>query len=169
MKHIISALVVNQPGVLARIVGLISGRGYNIHSLNVAPTQDAAISRITMVVPGDDRVLEQVTKQLNKLIDVIKVADMAERDYIDREMMLVRVAAEKDKRDEILRIADIFKARVVDVGMKTLTLEVAGAEDKISAVLRILRPLGIRELVRTGKVAMTRAEPRNNNGNHQKT
>lgn len=160
MRHTISVTVENRFGVLARVAGLFSGRGYNIESLSVAPTGDPSVSMMTIVTVGDDRVIEQVTKQLNKLVNVIKVTDMTERDYIDREMMLVRVAAEKDKRDEILRIASIFKARVVDVAQKTLTLEVTGADDKIDAVLRILRPLGIRELVRSGKVAMLRAEPR---------
>jgi acetolactate synthase-1/3 small subunit len=164
MRHTISVLVENKFGVLARVAGLFSGRGYNIESLCVAPTMDPSVSQMTIVTGGDDRVIEQVTKQLNKLIDVIKVIDMHERDYIDREMMLVRVSAEKDKRDEILRIADIFKSRVVDVGLKTLTLEVTGTEDKIDAVLRILRPLGIRELIRTGKVAMLRSEARSQNG-----
>lgn len=160
MKHIISVLVENKFGVLSRVAGLFSGRGYNIESLCVAPTTDPAVSQMTIVTIGDDRVIEQVTKQLNKLIDVIKVTDVTDRDYIDREMMLVRVSAEREKRDEILRIAAIFKARVVDVAQKSLTLEVTGTDDKIDAVLKILRPLGIRELVRTGKVAMLRAEPR---------
>ncbi|HUT56123.1 MAG TPA: acetolactate synthase small subunit [bacterium] len=160
MRHTISVLVENKFGVLARVAGLFSGRGYNIESLCVAPTTDPTVSQMTIVTTGDDRVIEQVTKQLNKLIDVIKVQDMMERDFIDREMMLVRVSAEREKRDEILRIAEIFKARVVDVAQKSLTLEVTGADDKIDAVLKILRPLGIRELVRTGKVAMIRAEPR---------
>jgi acetolactate synthase-1/3 small subunit len=160
MRHTISVLVENKFGVLARVAGLFSGRGYNIESLCVAPTTDPTVSQMTIVTTGDDRIIEQVQKQLNKLIDVIKVQDMMERDFIDREMMLVRVSAEREKRDEILRIAEIFKARVVDVATKSLTLEVTGADDKIDAVLKILRPLGIRELVRTGKVAMIRAEPR---------
>jgi acetolactate synthase-1/3 small subunit len=159
-KHTISVLVENKFGVLARVAGLFSGRGYNIESLCVAPTADPSVSQMTVVTVGDDRVVEQVTKQLNKLIDVIKVVDMFEKDIIEREMMLVRVSAEREKREEILRIASIFKSRVVDVGTKVLTLEVTGSEDKIDAVLRILRPLGIREVVRTGKVAMLRAEPR---------
>jgi acetolactate synthase-1/3 small subunit len=160
MRHTISVLVENKFGVLARVAGLFSGRGYNIESLCVAPTTDPSVSQMTIVTTGDDRIIEQVQKQLNKLIDVIKVQDMMERDFIDREMMLVRVSAEREKRDEILRIAEIFKARVVDVAQKSLTLEVTGADDKIDAVLKILRPLGIREIVRTGKVAMLRAEPR---------
>lgn len=160
MRHTISVLVENKFGVLARVSGLFSGRGYNIESLCVAPTLDPSVSMMTLVTTGDDRVVEQVTKQLNKLIDVIKVTDVSDRDCIDREMMLVRVSAERDKRDEILRVAQIFKARVVDVAVKSITLEVTGTDDKIDAVLRILKPLGIRELVRTGKVAMLRAEPR---------
>ncbi len=160
MKHTISVLVENKFGVLSRVAGLFSGRGYNIESLSVAPTMDTSMSVMTIVTHGDERVIEQVTKQLNKLIDVIKVMEMREKDYIDREMMLVRVSAEREKRDEILRIANIFKARVVDVAAKSITLEVTGTDDKIDAVLRILRPLGIRELVRSGKVAMLRSEPR---------
>ncbi len=159
-KHTISVMVENQFGVLARVAGLFSGRGYNIDSLSVAPSMEPGVSMMTIVTAGDDRVVEQVTKQLNKLINVIKVTDVTERDYIDREMMLVRVSAEREKRDEILRIASIFKARVVDVAQKSLTLEVTGTDDKIDAVLRILRPLGIRDIMRTGKVAMLRAEPR---------
>jgi len=159
-KYIISVMVEDKFGVLARVAGLFSGRGYNIESLAVAPTSEPGISMMTIVTRGDERVIEQVTKQLNKLINVIKVTDMSERDFLDREMLLVRVSAEREKRDEILRIAGIFKARVVDVAQKSLTLEVTGTDDKIDAVLRILRPLGIRELVRSGKVAMLRAEPR---------
>jgi len=159
-RHTISVLVENKFGVLARVAGLFSGRGYNIESLCVAPTTDPSVSAMTIVTQGDDRVIEQVTKQLNKLIDVIKVMDMHERDVVEREMMLVRVVAEGGKRDEVLRIADIFRARVVDVGAKAITLEVTGSEEKIDAVLRVLRPVGIRELVRTGKVAMVRAEPK---------
>ncbi len=160
MKHTISVMVENKFGVLARVAGLFSGRGYNIESLCVAPMMDPSVSVMTIVTQGDDRVIEQVTKQLNKLIDVIKVIDVTESDYIDRELMLVRVSAEREKRDEIMRVAQIFKSRVVDVGPKTLTLEVTGTDDKLDAVLRILRPLGIRELVRSGKVAMLRADPR---------
>ncbi len=158
-RHTISVTVENKFGVLARIAGLFSGRGYNIESLSVAPTLDPSVSMMTIVTIGDERVLEQVTKQLNKLIDVIKVTDVTQREYVDREMMIVRVSAEREKRDEILRVAQIFKAKVVDVAQKSLTLEVTGNDEKIDAVLRILRPLGIRELVRTGKVAMLRAEP----------
>jgi len=160
MRHTISVTVENKFGVLARVAGLFSGRGYNIESLCVAPTLDEGVSLMTIVTVGDDRIIEQVTKQLNKLIDVIKVSDVTEKDCIDRELVMVRVSAEREKRDEILRVAEIFKARVVDVGAKTLTLEVTGTEDKIDAVLRILRPLGIREIVRSGRLAMMRSEPR---------
>lgn len=160
-RHTISILVQNRSGVLSRVAGLFSGRGYNIESLCVAPTLDPSQSIMTIVTTGEERVIEQVTKQLNKLIDVIKVQDVSERDYIERETMLVRVSAEGQKREEILRIATIFKSRVVDVGTKAITLEVSGTDDKIDAVLRLLRPLGIREMMRTGKIAMVRAEPRN--------
>jgi len=159
-KHTISVWVENKFGVLARIAGLFSGRGYNIESLCVAPTLDPSVSQMTITTVGDDRVLEQVTKQLNKLIDVIKVVDVSEKDCIDREMMLVRVAADRDRRDEVLRIAEIFRARVVDVGAKVITLELTGTEDKIDAVLRLLKPIGIRDLARSGRLAMVRAEPR---------
>ena len=160
MRHTINVLVENKFGVLARISSLFSGRGYNIESLCVAPTLDATVSQMTIVTIGDDAVIEQVTKQLNKLIDVIKVMDVTERDCVNREMILVRVAAEREKRDEILRLAEIFKARVVDVAQKFITLEVTGGEDKIDAVLRSLKPLGIRELIRTGLLSMIRAEPK---------
>lgn len=165
MRHTINVLVENKFGVLARISSLFSGRGYNIESLCVAPTLDPTVSQMTIVTAGEDAVIEQVTKQLNKLIDVIKVTDVTERECVDREMILVRVSADQgNKRDEILRLAQIFKARVVDVAQKSLTLEITGNEEKIDAVLRSLKPLGIRELVRTGKLAMLRAEPRASNG-----
>jgi len=160
MRHTISVTVENKFGVLARVAGLFSGRGYNIESLCVAPTMDEGVSLMTIVTVGDDRIIEQVTKQLNKLIDVIKVSDITDKDCIDRELVIIRVSAEREKRDEILRVCEIFKARVVDVGTKSLTLETTGTEDKIEAVLRILRPLGIREIVRSGRLAMMRSEPR---------
>ena len=140
-RHTISVTVENKFGVLARIAGLFSGRGYNIESLSVAPTLDPSVSMMTIVTIGDERIIEQVTKQLNKLIDIIKVTDVTQREYIDREMMIIRVSAEREKRDEILRVAQIFKAKVVDVAQKSLTLEVTGNDEKIDAVLRILRPL----------------------------
>jgi acetolactate synthase-1/3 small subunit len=158
MKHVIALLVENQPGVLARIVGLISGRGYNIESLNVAPTQDPQVSRMTMTVPGDDRVLEQVTKQLNKLIDVIKVADLTKRRYLDRELVLVEVAAAPEKRGEIIELATLFDARVVSVQEKSLTVQMVGDQERIGNFLSLLKPPQILDLARSGIIAVARGE-----------
>jgi len=159
-KHVISLLVENQPGVLARVVGLISGRGYNIESLNVAPTQNARLSRITMTVPGDDRVLEQVTKQLNKLVDVVKVTDLTKRRYLDRELVLVEVAAPPEKRAEVVELAGLFDARVVSVQDKSLTIEMAGEQDKIADFLGLLKTSRILDLSRSGIIAVARGEGR---------
>jgi acetolactate synthase-1/3 small subunit len=158
MKHVITALVENQPGVLARIVGLISGRGFNIESLNVAPTHDATTSRLTMTVPGDDRVLEQVTKQLNRLIDVIKVSDLTQERYINRELVLVEVSCPTTKRAEIVAIAGIYEARVVSVQARSLTVQMAGNECRINDFLEMLRPYGIIEVSRSGVIAVARSE-----------
>ncbi len=157
-RHTISVLVENKFGVLARISGLFSGRGYNIESLCVAPTNEPGLSHMTIVTTGDARVIEQVTKQLNKLIDVIKVTDVTASQFIDREMIIVRLKTNRGNQDEILRIVEIFKGQVVDVGHHMITAEFAGDESKIDACLRLLKPLGINELVRTGKVAMLRSE-----------
>jgi len=156
MRHVVTLLVENEFGVLARVAGLFSGRGFNIESLCVAETLDPTVSTMTIVTRGDDQIIEQVLKQLNKLISVIKVVDLIEKDYVEREMVLLKVAATADTREEILRIVDIFRGKVVDVGSKTYTLEVTGDEKKISAILGLLKPLGIKELVRTGHVAMVR-------------
>lgn len=158
MKHIITAMVENQPGVLARIVGLISGRGYNIESLNVAPTHDNSVSRLTMTVPGDDRVLEQVTKQLNKLVDVIKVTDLTKKHYLNRELILVEVSAPSQKRAEIIEIADLFKASVVSVQTKSLTIQMADEQEKIKELLDLLKPFGILDISRSGVIAVSRGE-----------
>ncbi len=156
MRHVITLLVENEFGVLARIAGLFSGRGFNIESLCVAETLDPTVSTMTIVTRGDDQVLEQIIKQLNKIISVIKVVDLIEKDYVEREMVLVKVAATPETREEILRVVDIFRGKVIDVGSKTYTIEVTGDEKKINAILALLRPLGIKELVRTGRVAMIR-------------
>jgi acetolactate synthase-1/3 small subunit len=156
MRHVITLLVENEFGVLARVAGLFSGRGFNIESLCVAESLDPEVSNMTIVTRGDDQIIEQVLKQLNKLISVIKVVDLIEKDYVEREMVLVKVSATADTREEILRIVDIFRGKVVDVGPKTYTLEVTGDEKKINAILGLLKPLGIKELVRTGHVAMVR-------------
>ncbi|MBW6510696.1 MAG: acetolactate synthase small subunit [Desulfuromonadaceae bacterium] len=156
MKHTISVLVENEFGVLPRVSGLFSGRGFNIESLSVAPTIDPTISRMTIVTSGDERILEQINKQLNKLIDVIKVIDFTGQDYTEREMGLIKVNAEESTRAEVLRIVDIFRAKVVDVTQSSYTVEVTGAPGKIDAVVELLRPMGIKELIRSGPVVLGR-------------
>ncbi len=156
MRHVITLLVENEFGVLARIAGLFSGRGFNIESLCVAESLDPSVSTMTLVTRGDDQIIEQVLKQLNKLIPVIKVVDLSERDFVEREMILVKVNAASETREEVLRVVEIFRGKVVDVGAKTYTIEVTGDENKIKAILSLLKPLGIKELVRTGHVAMIR-------------
>jgi len=156
MKHTLAVLVENKSGVLSRVASLFSRRGYNIDSLAVGVTEDPDISRITIVVHGDDHVLEQVTKQLNKLIDVIKVSDIGGDEAVERELALIKVAADADTRAEIIQIANIFRARIVDVAPKSMTVEVTGDEGKIQAIEKLLRQFGIKELVRTGKIAMVR-------------
>ena len=155
-KHTISVLVENKFGVLSRVAGLFSARGYNIESLSVGETLDESVSRMTIVVRGDEFVIEQVTKQLHKLIDVIKVSDLTDDSHVERELVLVRVNAEPQLRAEILRTADIFRAKVIDVTPTSFTLEATGDEGKLEAFLELLRPMGIQEVVRTGKVAIAR-------------
>ncbi|MEA3465585.1 MAG: acetolactate synthase small subunit [Thermodesulfobacteriota bacterium] len=156
MKHTISVLVENEFGVLPRVAGLFSGRGFNIDSLSVAPTIDPTISRMTIVTSGDSRILEQVSKQLNKLIDVIKVIDFTDQNFVEREMLMVKVAAEAESRAEVLRIADIFRAQVVDVTARSYSLEVTGTPEKLDACIELLRPLGLKELVRSGPIVLGR-------------
>jgi acetolactate synthase I/III small subunit len=156
MRHTISVLVENEFGVLARVAGLFSGRGFNIESLAVAETLDPTVSRITLVTRGDDQVLEQIEKQLNKLVSVIKVIDFAGSPHVEREMALVKVTADEKTRAEVMNIVDIFRGKVIDVGPRSYIVELTGDEDKIQAVLELLAPLGIREIVRTGKIAMHR-------------
>jgi len=156
MKHIISVLVENKSGVLSHVAGLFSSRGFNISSLAVGETQDPTVSRMTIVVEADERILEQIMKQLNKLIDVIKVQDLTGQDFIDRELVLVKVDAKSSSRSEILQIANTFRARVVDVNPKTVTIEVTGHTKKINAMLQLLLEFGIKDIVRTGRIAMTR-------------
>lgn len=158
MRHVISVLVDNEPGVLSRISGLFSGRGFNIESLNVAETLDATISRMTLVTTGNEQIIEQIIKQLNKLVNVIKVFDLTGSDFVDREMVLIKVNAEASSRAEVLRILEIFRGRVVDVAPKSYTLEITGDEKKIQALIELLTPFGILEIVRTGKVAIMRAK-----------
>jgi len=156
MRHTITVLVENEFGVLSRVAGLFSGRGFNIDSLSVAPTNDESISRMTIVTRGDEQILEQITKHLNKLIDVIKVFDFTDGSILEREIALIKVTAEDADRAEVLRIADIFRAQVIDVTPKSYTIEVTGAPSKIDAILELLRPFGLKELVRTGPVAIVR-------------
>lgn len=160
MKHTISVLVENHFGVLARISGLFSSRGYNIHSLCVGVTEDPAVSRMTVVVGGDDQVLEQIVKQLNKLVDIIEVRDITKADFVERELVMVRVGATSKQRGEILEICTVFRAKVVDLASDAVCVEVTGTEDKVEAFIDMMRPFGIRELVRTGRIAMTRS-PKN--------
>jgi acetolactate synthase-1/3 small subunit len=155
-KHTIAVLVENKFGVLSRVAGLFSARGYNIESLSVGETLDDSVSRMTLEVRGDEFVIEQVIKQLYKLVDVIKVTDLTDESRVERELLLVRVNAEPQHRAEILRTADIFRAKVVDVTPQTFTLEATGGAEKMEAFVELLRPMGIEEIVRTGKVAIAR-------------
>ncbi len=160
MEHIISTLVENKFGVLARVAGLFSARGYNIESLSVAPTMDPTTSMITIVTAGDDRIIEQIIKQLNKVIEVLKVVDLTEADFVERETALIKINAKPEHRDEAIRICEIFRAKIVDSTPQTYTIESTGDQDKIHAIINLLRPLGIKELVRTGRVAIAREAPR---------
>jgi len=155
-RHVISLLVENEPGVLARIAGLFSGRGFNIESLCVAETLEEGISRITLVTTGDENIVEQIKKQLNKLINVIKVIDYIGTPFVEREMVLAKIRAKPEHRAEILRMVDIFRARVIDVGTESYTVEVTGNQDKISAFLTLVKPIGVKEIARTGAVALAR-------------
>ncbi|NTU41809.1 MAG: acetolactate synthase small subunit [Nitrospirales bacterium] len=156
MRHTISVLVENKFGVLSRVSGLFSGRGYNIESLSVGETTDPNVSIMTIVTTGDDSVIEQITKQLNKLIDVIKVVDLTELEHVEREMVLVKVTPKQENKAEVLRIAEIFRGRVVDSSPATYTIEITGDERKIEAFIELIKPMGIKEFVRTGKVALAR-------------
>ena len=158
MQHTISVLMNNQFGVLSRVSGLFSSRGFNIESLNVAETSDPKISRMTIVTVGDDAKVEQITKQLNKLVDVIKVVDLTEEKFVDRELVLVKMNAEVRVREEILRIVNLFRAKVVDVSPSTYTIEITGDEGKVAGFLELLTPLGIKEIVRTGRIAISRGQ-----------
>jgi len=154
--HTLAVLVENNPGVLARVAGLFSRRGFNIDSLAVGTTENPTISRMTIVVEGDDQTLEQVEKQLHKLVDVIKINDLTAEEYVGRELVLIKVAADPAARGEIMQIADVFRARIVDLGRRTVTVECTGDERKVRAFEESLRPFGIKELVRTGRVAVLR-------------
>ena len=157
MRHTISVLVDNEFGVLSRIASLFSGRGFNIESLCVAETLDPKVSRMTIVTSGDDQVIEQITKQLNKLINVIKVSDLTAEEHIERELAMIKVNANADDRAEILSTIDIFRGKVVDVSPTTYTIEMTCDAEKVNAITELLRPFGIKEIVRTGKIAMARS------------
>jgi len=156
MRHIISILMENEAGALSRVAGLFSARGYNIESLTVAPTEDPSLSRMTLVTRGTDEIIEQITKQLNKLIDVVKLMDMTEGQHIEREMMLVKVQAEGDLRNELKRVSDIFRGRIIDVTDATYTIELTGASDKLDAFLQSLDKSVIVEVVRSGVSGIAR-------------
>jgi acetolactate synthase-1/3 small subunit len=156
MEHIISVLVENKFGVLARVAGLFSARGYNIESLSVAPTLDPTVSMITIVAVGDERIIEQIIKQLNKVIEVLKVIDLTETSFLDRETALIKINTKPEHRDEAIRIAEIFRAKIVDSSPSTYTIEVTGDVDKVEALINLLKPLGIKEIIRTGRIAIAR-------------
>ena len=156
MRHTISVLVENEFGVLARVAGLFSGRGFNIESLSVAETLDPSVSRITLVTTGDDTVLEQITKQLNKLVSIIRVSDFKDTEHVERELVLIKVTADERTRAELMNIVSIFRGKIIDVGRQSYIIEITGGEDKIGAILQLLQPFGIAEIVRTGRVAMFR-------------
>jgi acetolactate synthase-1/3 small subunit len=156
MRHTISVLVENKFGVLTRIAGLFSGRGFNIDTLNVAPTQDPSASRMTIVTRGDDATLEQIVKQLNKLVDVIRVQDFRDGECVDRELVLVKVNVDSATRAEVMQITDIFRAKINDVQARSLTVEITGDESKVEKFIELMKPFGIADLTRTGKVAMPR-------------
>ena len=158
MRHIISLLMENESGALSRVAGLFSARGYNIESLTVAPTEDASLSRMTIVTRGSEEVIEQITKQLNKLVDIVKVQDLSDGDHIERELMLVKVKASGEYREEMKRMADIFRGSIIDVSEKTYTIELTGAGSKLDAFLEALDSAAILETVRTGASGIGRGE-----------
>jgi len=158
LRHTISVLVENEFGVLSRVAGLFSGRGFNIESLCVAESLDPTVSTMTIVTSGNDAIIEQVLKQLNKLINVIKVMDFKDLDYVSREMVLIKLNAEERTREEILRMVEIFRGKIIDVSPKSYTLLITGDEEKIKAFVNLVKPLGIKEIVRTGPIAMARGD-----------
>ncbi|MGE4534160.1 MAG: acetolactate synthase small subunit [Pseudomonadota bacterium] len=158
MRHIISILMENEPGALSRVVGLFSQRNFNIETLNVAPTEDPTLSRLTVTTVGDDRVIEQITKHLNKLIDVVKLVDLTEGNHIERELMLVKVKALGSTRDEVKRTADIFRAQIVDVTPSLFTVQITGDAGKLDAFLQAMEPVGVLEVARTGVSGIARGE-----------
>lgn len=161
MHHILSVMVENRAGVLAKVAGLFSRRGYNIESLAVGTTENPEISRMTIVTKGDAGIVEQVTKQLHKLIEVLKISDITGDEYIERELVMIKVHAEPAQRSEIMQIVEVFRARIIDIGQKTLIIECTGDQRKISAIEAQLKPFGIKETVRCGKIAMVRGAKTN--------
>ena len=157
MRHVLSALVQNVPGVLAHVAGMLASRGYNIDSLAVGETEDPHLSRMTFVVVGDDSVLEQVRKQLEKIVTVVQVTDISSQDHVERDLMLIKVKSPEGKRTEICELTDIFRGRVVDVAPDEIMIELSGQEKKIQAFIDMLRPFGILEVARTGRIAMVRS------------
>ena len=155
-RHTISILVQNKFGAFNRIAGMFAAKGYNIDSLTVGPTEDEGVSRMTIVARGDDQIIEQITKQLNKLIDIVKVIDLTFESFVERELVLVKVHSTTDTRPEIMQIAEIFRAKVVDISPKTLTLEATGSQQKVDAIIKMLKPFAIKEMARTGRVALKR-------------
>lgn len=161
MKHVLSAVVVNQPGVLAHITGMLASRAFNIDSLAVGETENPEFSRITFVVAGDDRVLDQVRKQLEKIITVVRVIDFSNREFVERDLMLIKVNAPSGKRSEIKELVDVFRGRIVDVSPGHVMVEIAGQERKLEAFIDLMRPFGILEMVRTGRIALLRSNDDN--------
>ena len=157
IRHVLSALVQNRPGVLAHISGMLASRGFNIDSLAVGETEDPKLSRVTFVVMGDDRVLEQVRKQLEKIVTVVKVIDISREDFVERDLMLIKVDVSPQQRAEVLGLVQTFRGRIVDVGPEQLMIEISGQEKKIEAFIELMRPYGIRELARTGRIALVRS------------
>lgn len=158
MDYTLSVLVENHPGVLAQISGLLSGRGFNIRSIAAGETEDPSVTRIIMVVAGDDRIIDQVKKQLNRLVDVIRITDLTGIPSVNRELALVKVSSTISRRAEVFQIVDVFRAKVVDIAHKSLTVEVTGELEKVEALIEMLKPFGIREIVRTGKISIARGE-----------
>jgi acetolactate synthase-1/3 small subunit len=157
MRHVLSAVVQNQPGVLAHVAGMLASRGFNIDSLAVGETEDPHLSRMTFVVVGDDKVLDQLRKQLEKLVTVVRVLDISGEDFVERDLMLIKVNVPPDRRGEIRELSDIFRGRIVDVGPHQIMVEISGPERKIEAFIDLMRPYGIKELVRSGRIALVRS------------
>lgn len=163
-RHVFSVIVNNKPAVLARVAGLFARRGYNIESLSVGETESPATSRITLVVTGDEATLEQIQKQLDKLIDVLKIIDLTETKFVERELILIKVSISPENRSEVIQIAELFRARIVDVAERSLVLEATGDEGKLTAIVDMLKRFGVKEIVRTGKIALSRGMQASQNG-----